>query len=94
MAKKTSFGSDFGPFSPNSGHQFIFSKIWLRQSLDIMVIYHNVQYQKKLMIQSFTTESDRRTDEQADKSDFIGRCLTNVERQNRISFFFISFFPW
>ena len=31
---------------------FFFSKIWLRQSLDIMVSYHHVQYQKKLMIQS------------------------------------------
>ena len=31
---------------------FFFSKIWLRQSLDIMVNYHHLQYQKKLMIQS------------------------------------------
>ena len=31
---------------------FFFSKIWLRQSLDIMVSYHDLQYQKKLMIQS------------------------------------------
>ena len=29
-----------------------FSKIWLRQSLDIMVSYYHVQYQKKLIIQS------------------------------------------
>ena len=29
-----------------------FSKIWLCQSLDIMVSYYHVQYQKKLMIQS------------------------------------------
>ena len=36
MAKKPNFGSDFGPFGPHSGHQFFFfSKIWLRQSLDI-----------------------------------------------------------
>ena len=27
--------------------------IWLRQSLDIIVSYHRVQYQKKLMIQSW-----------------------------------------
>ena len=26
---------------------FFFSKIWLRQSLDIMVSYHHVQYKKK-----------------------------------------------
>ena len=75
--KKTlSFGSDFGTFGPNSGRQknffFFFSKIWLRQSLDIMACYHPVQFQKKLM--------DGRTDRQTDKSDFTGRCPTNVER--------------
>ena len=32
---------------------FFLSKIWLRQSLDIMVSYHDLQYQKKLMIQSW-----------------------------------------
>ena len=31
---------------------FIFSKIWLRQSLDIIVSNHHAQYQKKLTIQS------------------------------------------
>ena len=35
-------------FGPNSGSQ----QFWLRQSLDIMVSNHHVQYQKKLMIQS------------------------------------------
>ena len=34
------------------GNQFFFSKIWLGQSLDIMVSYHHVQYQKNLLIQS------------------------------------------
>ena len=56
-------------------------KIWLRQSLHNMVSYHHVQYQKKLMIRSWENLSDgRRTDEQTDESDFIGRCPTNVER--------------
>ena len=50
--KKTSFRPDFGPFGQNLGHQNCFPKIWLRQSLDIMVSYQHVQYQKKLMIQS------------------------------------------
>ena len=50
--KKPSFGSDFDPFDPYSCRQFFFKKIWLLQSLDIMVSYHHVQYQKKLMIQS------------------------------------------
>ena len=58
MAKKTSFVPDFGPFGLNSGSQHFFLHIWLRQSLDIMVIYHDVRY-KNL----------KRTDE----SDFIGR---------------------
>ena len=31
---------------------YFFSKIWLRQSLDIMVSNHHAQYQKKPMIQS------------------------------------------
>ena len=47
MAKKPSFGPDFGPFGPNSGPQFFFSKIWLSQLPNIMVSYHHVQYQKK-----------------------------------------------
>ena len=71
MAKKPSFG-------PNLGCQFFFffSKIWLHQSLDIMVSYHHVQYQKKLMIQSpenLVTDgqtdrwTDRLTDRQMDQ---------------------------
>ena len=65
-SKKNSFGFEFGPFDPNLGHQFFFSKIWLCQPLDIMVSYHHVQYQKKLMIQSWenlVTDgwTDRRT---------------------------------
>ena len=38
-------GSKFGPLN-------FFKKLWLRQSLDIMVSYHHVQYDKKIMIQS------------------------------------------
>ena len=72
--KKTSFGPDFGTFDPNSGcwfFFFFFSKIWLRQSLDIIVIYHYVQNQKKLIFQSWVNlvtdgQTDRRTDRQTD----------------------------
>ena len=71
--KKPCFRHDFGPFAPNSGPQIFFSKIWLRQSLDIMVSYHHVQYQKKLMIQSWENLV-------ADESNFIGRCPINIER--------------
>ena len=49
--EKLYFGLYLGPLSRTSGYQF-FSKIGLRQSLDIMVNYHHVKYQKKLMIQS------------------------------------------
>ena len=51
--EKSHFGPDLGPLGPNSAAIFSFLiKIWLRQSLDIMVSYHDIQYQKKLMIQS------------------------------------------
>ena len=50
--KEPSFGPDFGPFGRNSRCQNLFSKIWLRQSLDVMISYHHVQHQKNLMIQS------------------------------------------
>ena len=49
------FGPDFGPFDPNLGRQIFYSKIWLRQSLDIMIRYHHVQYEKKLMIHNWET---------------------------------------
>ena len=79
--KKTpSFWPNFGPFGPNSGHQIFLNKIWLCQSLDIMVSYHHVQYQKKLMIQSWKNlVTDNPIYRQMDKSDFVGCCLTNVE---------------
>ena len=51
------------------------------QSLDIMVSYHHVQYQKKLVIQSWEIlVMQRRTDGRTYESNFIGRCPTNVER--------------
>ena len=40
----------------------------------------NVQYQKKTNDLILRKLSDGRTDGQTDESDFIGRCLTNVER--------------
>ena len=82
--KKPSFRPGFGPFGPNSGCHFFLSKIWLHQSLDAMVSYHHVQYQKKLVIQSWESlVTDRETNRQMDNSDFIGRYLTNVERPKK-----------
>ena len=50
--KKPHFVSDLGPLDSKSDHHFssfffFFPEIWLFRSLDIMVSYHHVQYQKK-----------------------------------------------
>ena len=79
MAKNFIFGPDSGPLDPNSSHKFFFSKIWLCQSLDIMVSYHHVQYQKKTNDPILRKLSKGRKDRQTDESDFIGHCPTNVE---------------
>ena len=59
------------------GSELFSQKIWLHQSLDFMVNYYHVKYQKKLMIQSWenlVTEgwTNRRM-------SMIRRCTTNVE---------------
>ena len=69
-SRKPHFGPDLGTLDPNSGRQLSFSKVWLRQSLDIMVSYHDVQYQKKLMIQSCENlVTERRRDRQTGRRD-------------------------
>ena len=74
-SKKHNFGPNFGPYL---GHQILFQKIWLHQSLDIMVSYHQVQYQKMLMIQSW---ENLVRDGQTDGQERFHRMLsTNVER--------------
>ena len=50
--EKSHCESYLGRLGPNSGRQIFFSKIWLRQSLDVMVSYDHVQYQENLMIHS------------------------------------------
>ena len=66
--KEPHFGPNLGSLDPNSSHQFFFSKIWLCQSLDIMVSSHHVQYQKKLMIQSLENlVTDGQTDRQTNR---------------------------
>ena len=76
MAKNLVLGLILAHFGPNSGCQNFFSKIWLCHSLDVMFSYHHVQYQKKLMIQSW---ENLVTDGQTDKSDLVGRSPTNAE---------------
>ena len=51
-----------------------FIKIWLRQSLDIMVSYYHVQYQKKLIIQSWENFV---MDRQADVQEWFHRTLSD-----------------
>ena len=59
--KKPSFEPDF---DQNPGCQFFFSKIWPHQSLDIMVSYQHVQYQKNILVKDIQT--DRHMDGQTD----------------------------
>ena len=100
-SKKLSFGPNVGAFVPNLGRQFFFTKIRLRQSLDIMVRYHHVKYQKKIMIRSWGNlvtdgRTDGRTDGQTDESGFIGQCPTNVKRPIKYLCFvlFMFYFAW
>ena len=46
---------------------FFFSKIWLRQSLYVIVSYHHVQYQKKINDPILRKLSDGRTDGRTDR---------------------------
>ena len=50
--EKPHFGPDFDHWAEVWAAKFFFPKMYLRQSLDIMVSYHHVRYQKKLMFQS------------------------------------------
>ena len=78
--QKNFFWAQFWPIWHKFGPPMFFSsRIWLRQSLEIVVSFHHVQFQKKLMIQSWENlVTDGRTDGQTDESDFIRRCPTNV----------------
>ena len=60
-----------------------FPQILFRKSLDIMVSYYHVQHQKKTDDPILRKLGDERTDGQTDESDFIGCCLTNVERPKK-----------
>ena len=76
--KKPTFVSDFGP---NSGHQNLFKKIRLCQSLDIMTNYHHVQYQKKAnepILGNF--EMERWTNGQKKWHTELGAPLKNMDQ--------------
>ena len=52
MAKNLVSDQILAPFAQTRATKFFPSKIWLCQSLDLVVSYHHVQYEKNLMIQS------------------------------------------
>ena len=85
MAKNLLLGLILARVGSKVGSPIFLKKIWLRQSLN-MASYHQVQYQKKLIMikscENLVTDwwTERRTDEQkqTDESNFTGRCPTNV----------------
>ena len=65
MEKNLALGPIMAHMAQIRAAKTFFSKIWLHQSLDIMVSYHHVQYQKELMMQSWENfVTDGRTDRQ------------------------------
>ena len=82
---------DFGLFGPDLGRYFSFQNIWLCQSQDVMVSYHNVQYQKKtndpILRKLSNGWTDRPTDRQTDQSNFIGHCSTNIQHPKTEKFY-------
>ena len=72
--KKNSFGAWFGLVGPKFMSQIFFFKNLFCQSLDIMVSYHHVKYQKKIMIQSWEN-SDGRMDGQTNRREWFHRML-------------------
>ena len=81
--RKTSFWTWFRPLRPRFRLPNIFSKIGLPQSLDIMVNYHHVQYQKKQIIQS--REKLVWTDRQTDGCKWFHRTLSDYHRASNIN---------
>ena len=69
-------GSKFGPLN-------FFKKLWLRQSLDIMVSYH-VQYDKKIMIQSSEKISNGQTNEEDANTYFVSKSYSSSKRSTDI----------
>ena len=66
--EKLHYRPNLGPLNRNSGCQFFFffSEIWLRQSIDIMIRYQRVKYQKKTNNTILRKFSDGQTDGQTD----------------------------
>ena len=80
MAKNLVSGPIFAYLAQIQASKKIFPKIWLCQSLDIMVSNHHV-ISEKTNNPILRKLSDGWTSRRVDESDFIGRCQTDVERQ-------------
>ena len=69
---------NLGLLDPNSGRNFFFSKIWLRQPIS--------EKTNDPILRKFSDgRTDKRRHGQA-RSDFIERCPTNVERPTSIRY--------
>ena len=72
MAKNLVSGPTLAQIQAANFFFFFFSKLSLCQSLDSIASYHHVQYQKKLMIQSWENLAmDVQTNQQRDESIII-----------------------
>ena len=87
--KKTHFGSNLGPFDPNSDCHFFF---FFFKNLALSVTRFHGQISSCTIpektndpiLRSFNdSRTDGQTDGQTDENDFIGRCSTKVERSTR-----------
>ena len=86
--QKTQSRTQFWSIWPKFSLSNFFSKIWLHQSLNVMVSYCHVQYQKKLMIQSWQNlVTDGRMDRRKYDEWLHRRLSTNVERPKRGLFY-------
>ena len=88
---KPSFGPDFGPFGTNLGHKNFFHGFSLYYMLDIVASYHCMQFQGKLMNQ--TWENDKKPSFWPDFGPFgqnLASPLLDVRHCCKLSLYIIS----
>ena len=80
MAKNLVLGLILAHLAQTHAAKNFFSKNLLHQSLDVMVSYHHVKYQKKTILRKLSdgwTTYGQMDRPQINKGDFIGCCLTS-----------------
>ena len=80
MAKKTSFGTDFCPFRSNLVPKNFFRGFYLYQMLDIVISYRCMQFQEKLMNQTWKNG----------KKTFLGPILAHLAQIWAANVFFFK----